>query len=349
MMAARQSEKRGEAAPIHLSAGAEALALGTAAGSLILGALQVHEAQVGEPKPTGPAPLGPSLAEDMGWRTDPAEPHATSADTAVSAHAGIQAAHSDGTQTQDAAQAGAAATNEAAPNQVAAHPAPQAAAASSQLPHIPDAPPTTAAEPAANSATHAVAAPASLADLHLQMTNSVADQISSSVGRILDSIQAGQPHADLGTAIAQDIKSGVAEFVQSLETGLSSHLAATTDTGSAGASHAMASLLDDLPAALLGHEGPDGSGGFLSEIFYSDGQSAVSPTPAPSAVPSDTGSSHHLGQAMLQPVLHLSDSATSLFHDAAPLHLGFLAQSYIDAGDGHYAHTPTTLSAVHLI
>lgn len=75
--------------------------------------------------------------------------------------------------------------------------------------------------------------------------------------------------------------------------------------------------LADLPSSILGNEGPEGSGGLLSEVFYPDGA---------------------VGDGLSIPDLSLA--ASSSMPTAVGDALGFLGLSYVDTAIDHHGQGP---------
>jgi len=152
-----------------------------------------------------------------------------------------------------------------------------------------------------------------------QLAVQIAKQVGMAIEKIAEGVQDGHLPHTIGQSIAADIRTAVAELIES------SPLANAIEPLAARAP-SIADVID-IPATLLGGEREIGGEGMLAEIFYDDGMApAVASMPvasAPEEVPSITLalSDVRAGQVDLigQPFSELGDdgglpSVTNAFH-----------------------------------
>jgi len=340
-MATRQKQKRSDDSQIRQPANApvaEAIALGTAAAGLVIGAMQ---ANAQEPQTADEATL-------LGTAPNPLAATAPATGEAPPPPADVSGAHQpaiDGQKPALVIAEGASATA-AETSSVAAgsgpNPAPQ-----------PD--PAVIHETAVETPALPNTIPPSGSD---HLVQELAGQMQATMAKVLDGATAGLSPSDLSFAVANDIIGAAQKIVSSLNLeGLSQQTDTLADSilaeidapgivddvlaetsglameiaGLAGLPGELLETIDmpdivgtlsDLPSVLLGNDGPEGSGGLLSEVFYADGVSdlVAAPVIGGLAIPD------------------LSLAASSVVTDVAGGTMGFLGLSYMDlptdAGNG---------------
>ncbi|RYE60130.1 MAG: hypothetical protein EOP20_03385 [Hyphomicrobiales bacterium] len=197
----------------------------------------------------------------------------------------------------------------------------------------------------------AVPNPASMA-IEEQLVQDLSQQMAGTISKVMQGAEPGMSAADFSQSISSDIVQSAQEIVARLDIGalltetsglgkdvlaeinpaamVDDILGGTSDLATTVLSE-VASLpaeilggtvgaLAELPSALLGNEGPDGSGGFLSEIFYADGSSDGLSIP------------------------DLSTAASSLVSDIGESAGGLLGLSYVDVSDPQGGHGLNALS-----
>lgn len=126
--------------------------------------------------------------------------------------------------------------------------------------------------------------------IQTQLVSELSEQMTATLVKVIGNAEPGLSPTDLGQSIASDIVASAQDIVAKLDIG--ALLAQTQNLGDSiiakvnapsiiaealGATSSMADSLlaegADLPSSLLGNEGADGSGGLLSELFYADGAS----------------------------------------------------------------------------
>jgi hypothetical protein len=309
---------------------AEAIAIGTAAGGLVLGTIDAQGSQRSEDKPATLADA-PSVSHDrvaVEQRGEAALPQAHDAPS----------------------EAYSAAAQPGADPQPAPAPAEQTADAAPSTPL--DAPSVTnemAAE--IESLPNTIPAP-----VHSQLAADLSEQMTATLVKVIGSVEPGQTPADVGQSIADGIIASAQQIVAKLDIGallaetqgLADGIVAEVDApaivadalgatsgiadgvltevsdlpetilGTLNLNHTAASLAD-LPSSLLGHDGPEGSGGMLSDLFYADGSSDSLAIP------------------------DLSSAAGTLVSDIGGV-VGILGLSYVDAPDHQGGHGLNALS-----
>lgn len=165
---------------------------------------------------------------------------------------------------------------------------------------------------------------------------SLAGQILSSVAEIVSSVEPGTDLTSIGDQINAQVLNTLAPSTQLLG-GLSDIISSTIDatldgSGVKNLSDNLAALpeligqnlgdvldLSGLPGALLGNDGPVSDHGLLSSLFYSDGEAEPLTPPAGLGMSAESLS-----------IPELSDIASTLVTDTADLSLGLLGLSYTD-------------------
>lgn len=187
-----------------------------------------------------------------------------------------------------------------------------------------------------------------------QLVHELSQQMAGAISKVMEGAEPGMSPSDFSQAISSDIVHSAQEIVGRLDIGalltetqaLGSSILAQVDPAGiadgllAATGNIAGSILTDvdtlpaeilgstvgalaeLPSSLLGNEGPDGSGGLLSELFYADGGSDSLSIPDLSAV------------------------ASSLVSDGGDAHLGLLGLSYVDLDVPHSGHG---LNALNLL
>jgi hypothetical protein len=334
-------------------AGAEAVALGTAAGALVIGALQAHEAQQdavpGQADATNPdtnehASGGQSQHADL-----PSSHHADQpADLA---------AHSSDLANGTAGIVPAGAIMQDAP--VPPSPMLLPGGATPDAPsESPVAGEVSAADAAPQPDLHAVAAPStaehSAVAWHDEVGSRLADQIAHAVTDALGETLPNLNGEALTNSIASHIETATTEIVSHVTDSLSADLApsigeiASALPQAADIADDLLASIADVPQQLLGHDGGSEDHGLLASVFYSDGHSED----AIAAVAHGTSPS---GEAIAAESLHtLADLGSGVDSGVANLegdvlHLGFLGTSYLD---DHGADLPVShggINALHLL
>lgn len=185
-----------------------------------------------------------------------------------------------------------------------------------------------------------------------QLVSELSEQMTATLVKVIGNAEPGLSPADMGQSIAADIIASAQQIASNLD--IETLLAQTQDLGDAivaqvdapgiaaevldatsGITNSVLSEVSDLPASilgatstamadlpssLLGNDGPDGSGGFLSETFYADGASDGLAIPA------------------------LSDVASTLVADIGNATTGLLGLSYVDMADHQGGHGLNALS-----
>lgn len=317
-MAPRKQKRQDESSARPLQAPhapvAEAIAIGAAAGGLVLGTMQAQGAM-----PDSQHEISAVRPEDAPRGDD----HVATAP--VSAH---QIVALDG-------------------DPVVAHPV---AEQSEPLEVIV---PATAAPVVDGGVDTVVLANSIPAPLQSQLVTELSEQMTATLVKVMGNAEPGLSPADLGQSLASDIVASAQDIVARLDIGsllagtqnlgdsivtqidapgmIADALGATSgiaDGVLAEVADLPASILGDtglaalgeLPSSLLGNEGPDGSGGLLSEIFYADGASDSLDIPV------------------------LSDIAATLVSELPNGGTGLLGLSYIEASDYQGGHGINALS-----
>jgi hypothetical protein len=337
-------------------AGAEAVALGTAAGALVIGALQAHEAQQ-DAVPGQADATNPDTNEHAG------SGQSQHADLANSSHHADQPTDSAGHSADPASgTAGfvpaAAIVQDVPPSlmQLPGNATPDAPSSSGGESPVADQ--VSAADAAPQPDLHAVAAlptPEHIAvSWHDELGARLADQIAHAVTDALGETLPNLNGEALTNSIASHIETATTEIVSHVADSLSAHLVPSID-GIASALPQTADIADDLlssiadvPQQLLGHDGGSEDHGLLASVFYSDGHSED----AIAAVAHGTSPSGEAIAAESPPTLAdlgsgVDSGVASLEGDV--LHLGFLGTSYLD---DHGADLPVShggINALHLL
>lgn len=292
---------------------AEALAIGTAAGGLVLGTMQAQGALPADPDDTAiphPADTPP------GDRPAEAAPEPMS-DAAPAAQLAATAPLADQVQPAEA-------------------PAPALV-----VPFVP--PQSDAGAAPAN----AIPSP-----IQSQLVSDLSEQMTATLVKVIGHAEPGQSPADLAQSIAGDIVASAQQIVAGLDIGallvetqhLGEGIIARLDAPALvdqalGATNGLEDILladisnlpsgilgdtgaalADLPTSLLGNDGPEGSGGLLSEIFYADGASDSLAIPT------------------------LSEGAATLVTDLGDGTTGLLGLSYTEMPDNQGPHGLNALS-----
>ncbi|KQN76819.1 MULTISPECIES: hypothetical protein [unclassified Devosia] len=185
-----------------------------------------------------------------------------------------------------------------------------------------------------------------------QLVHELSQQMAGTISKVMEGAEPGMSAEAFSQAISSDIVQSAQEIVARLDIGSlltsSDNLGETTLAeidpvsmvdGILGATANLADTiltdvgalpseilggtigdLADLPSALLGNEGPDGSDGLLSDLFYADGGSDSLAIP------------------------DLSDAASSLVADVGSSVGGLLGLSYTDVPDLAGSHGLNALS-----
>lgn len=278
---------------------AEAIAIGAAAGGLVLGTMQAQGAMPHSQD------LAPSPAPDTAQRDDGNSWAAQVADT--------EAPPADG-----AAIAPQPLAHQADPSQT---PAPVSA---DRLQH---------------GAADMVVGNSIPAPMQSQLVSELSEQMTATLVKVIGNAEPGLSPDDLGQSIAGDIIASAQQIVANLDIGSllaeteslpdsilaqidpPGIIASVLDATSGIADGVLAQVADipasilgdtallDLPSSLLGNDGPEDSGGLFSEIFYADGASDSLDIPV------------------------LSEVASTFLTDGNSGVLGLLGLSYIDMTD----------------
>ncbi|SEP80676.1 hypothetical protein SAMN05428969_0998 [Devosia sp. YR412] len=242
---------------------AEAIAIGAAAGGLVLGTMQAQGAM-----PDG-QDVAPSPAPDTAQRHDGETLAAQAADTEAPAPESAPIAPQPLVHQADPAQT---------PPPVSAYSLPQGATDVAVANSIP-------------------------APMQTQLVSELSEQMTATLVKVIGNAEPGLSADDLGQSIAGDIMASAQQIVanldigsllaetQSLPDGILAQIdppgiiANVLDATSGIADGVLGEVADipssilgdtdllDLPSSLLGNDGLEGSGGLLSEIFYADGAS----------------------------------------------------------------------------
>lgn len=293
---------------------AEAIAIGAAAGGLVLGTMQAQGAMPDGQDGVSIAPSNEATRSEI--HVAPAEAPAAEA-----------------APVADTAVAPVIATGQEAP-----------AAETTAVPEV------QAVPDGADVPMPAASLPA---PVQSQLVTELSEQMTATLVKVMGNAEPGLSPADLGQSLASDIIASAQDIVAKLDVGspladtkglgdsivaqvnapgiVADVLGATSgiaDDVLAEVADLPASLLGnvglaslkDLPSTLLGNEGPDGSGGLLSEIFYADGASDSLDIPV------------------------LSDVAAALVSDLGAGSSGLLGLSYIDISEQQGGHGLNALS-----
>ena len=284
---------------------ADAIALGTAAGGLVLGTMQAQAATAEASDEHAPAP-----GFDVGEQPTTTGP-AAELDSAQQAH------------------------------QVAA-----------LAPTGMDDPALPAVMPSAVTPSEAALPSPMVASVEDQLVHELSEQMAGTISKVVEGAEPGMSAEAFSQAISSDIVHSAQEIVARLDIGsllsetrgLGDSLLTAIDPASIADSvlGATANLADrvltevstlpaeilggtieafaELPSSLLGNEGPEGSGGILSELFYDDGGSSGLFIP------------------------NLSDAASSVVSDLGSPAGGLLGLSYTDGPDLTVSHGLNALS-----
>jgi len=192
-----------------------------------------------------------------------------------------------------------------------------------------------------------------LAPVQSQLVTDLSEQMTAALVKVMGNAEPGLSPADLDLSLASDIIASAQDIVAKLDIGslladtqgpgdsivaqvnapgivadvlgatsgiADEVLAEVADLPAMILGDAGLASLKDLPSTLLGNEGPDGSGGLLSEIFYADGASDSLDIPV------------------------LSDVAATLVSNLGAGDSGLLGLSYTDVSDHQGAHGLNALS-----
>jgi hypothetical protein len=336
-------------------AGAEAVALGTAAGALVIGALQAHEAQQdavpGQADATNPdtnehASSGHSQHDDLPsshHADQPADLAGHSADLAGGTAGFVPAA----AIVQDVPPSVMQLPGNATPD-----------APSSSGGESPVAGEISAIDAAPQPDLPAVAAPStaehSAVAWHDEIGSRLADQIAHAVTDALGGTLPNLNADALTNSIASHIETATTEIVSHVADSLSIQLApsigeiASALPQAADIADDLLSSIADVPQQLLGHDGGSEDHGLLASVFYSDGHSG-------DAIAAVAHGTSPLGEAIAAESLPtLADLGSGVDSGSATLegdvlHLGFLGTSYLD---DHGADLPVShggINALHLL
>src|SRR5215217_4999287 len=321
-MSGRQRQKRQDDTNARTQASpvAEAIAIGTAAGGLVIGTMQALGTETADPPERD---AGPSLDHHGSGAVTPAV--ATDARSASSGSAPVV------DQASAAVQPVAIDAATLPPSET---PSP------AQAEGVPNALTVAEATPAPASGGENVVASTIPMPVQTQLVTELSEQISATLNRVIGSVDGGQSRSDLAQSLASDIVQSAQDIVARIDIGqvldvapLPTGIAQAVDVqgivdAALGATEGLAdsvlaqvadlpasllgqvnSELADLPSALLGNDGPEDTGGLLSTLFYPDGGSDGLAIP------------------------DLSDAADSLVADLGSTTLGMLGISYVDMPD----------------
>lgn len=320
---------------------AEAIAVGTAVGGLVLGTIEAQgSGQLEQARATTPIDV-PGLSE----RTESRQHVEAPPPPKVLPDADVQEAKGNAAEASDAT------------------PLPAQAIAAATAPAV-----VPATDLAATEHTDAASVPNTIPPMaETQLIAELSEQMTATLVKVISFVEPGQSPSEIGHSVASDIIASAQQIVANL--GIGPLLAQAQDTSSGlvaqvhsdtiaqvgqdivaqldapaiaaevlGATSGIAetvladmadlpttiladavAALPDLPSSLLGNEGPDGPIGLLSEIFYTDGASD-------SLAISDLGT-----------------MADSLPADASGV-VGLLGLSYVDVQDHAGGHGLNALS-----
>lgn len=185
-----------------------------------------------------------------------------------------------------------------------------------------------------------------------QLVHELSQEIAGTISKVIQGAEPGMSAADFSQSISADIVQSAQDIVARLDigalltesrglgdsilsqldpagmaNGILDTTANLTDTILADVGTLPAEILGgtvgalaDIPSALLGNEGPEGSGGLLSELFYADGGSDSLSIP------------------------DLSAAASSTVADIGNAAGGLLGLSYTDVADPQAGHGLNALS-----
>lgn len=158
----------------------------------------------------------------------------------------------------------------------------------------------------------------------LDLGQSIASDIVASAQQIVANIDIGsllaQTHSLSEGIVAQLDSAGIIADTLAATSGIADSVLAELNDLPASILGATGAALADLPSSLLGNDGPEGPGGLLSEVFYADGASDSLDIPM------------------------LSEVAGSVMGDGSAGGAGLLGLSYMDMPDHQGGHGLNALS-----